>query len=276
VTLPKDTRGLRVLLNGVNAPVEDGLADNVKIVRLPPSAGQFTKLVLELRYGMKVARARALESPTLPAGIPVQQTFWRLIIPSEDLLVWFDSAFARLDYGDSQVNQMAQGYPSQVGLHFGRQGHVFDFIRQGPPDRLNVVKVDQNTFSIAVWLAILVVGVVAMKLSGFGRCVLVLAALLAVVTVKLFAPLLARQFVLSGYPAGIIVLGLWLAHWIFKMLPRQVMRKRPAGAPPPASVLQSAGGPPNMSSVPGGVPQEQAPPAEPKQGTDATGAQGKE
>jgi hypothetical protein len=236
VTLPRDTSGLRVLLNGVNTPVEDGATKDVKIIRLPPSAGQFAKLVLELRYGMNVGRAGSLESPTLPDGIPVQQTFWRLIIPSEDLLLWFDNAFARLEgqgQGISQVGQMAEGYPSQVGLHFGREGQVFDFIRQGSPGHLHVVRVDQKMFAIAVWVLILVFGVAALKLSGFGRCVLLLAAVLAVVVIKLFAPLLARQLVLSGYPAGLIVLGLWLAHWIFRMLPRQVARIHPGSPPGP-------------------------------------------
>ncbi len=242
VTLPKKTSGLRVLLNGANTPVEDGLTEDVKIVRLPPSAGQFTKLVLELRYSAEVGRAGTLESPALPTGIPVQQTFWRLIIPSEDLLLWFDSAFARMDDADWQVGRMADGYPSQVELRSARQGHVSDFIRQGPPGRLRVVKVDEKTFSIAVWIAVLIFGVAALKFSGFGRCVLLLAAVLAVVVIKLFAPLLARQLVLSGYPAGLIVLGLWLAHWIFKMLPRQAARMRSA-SPPPVPTLQPATGP---------------------------------
>jgi len=293
VTLPKDTIGLRVLLNGVNTPVEDGAADNVKIIRLPPSAGQFTKLVLELRYGMKAGRAGVMESPTLPDGIPVQQTFWRLIIPSEDLLVWFDSAFASLGQGASQVNRMAQGYPSQVELHFTRQGQVFDFIRQGSPGQLSVMKVGEKTFSIAVWIAVLIFGVAALKFSGFGRCVLLLAALLAVVAVKLFAPLLARQLVLSGYPAGLIVLGLWLAHWIFKMLPRQMSLLRPPGPTwpqgQPAPTLQSAGAPsPTVPGAPDPFGQlaesakasyegPQGPgTGEPKQGNDTTGAQDKE
>jgi hypothetical protein len=277
VTLPKGIRGLRVLLNGVNAPVEDGAADK-KIVRLPPSAGQFTKLVLELRYGMTVAGAGALESPKLPVEIPVQQTFWRLIIPSEELLVWFDGAFAKLGQGTLQVDQMAQGYPSQVGLHFGRQGQVFDFIRQGSPGYLSVMKIDRKTFTIAAWVAILIFGVAALKLSGFGRCVLLLAALLAVVVIKLFAPLLAHQIILSGFPAGLVVLGLWLAHWMFKMLPRQIARMRP-GSPP---TLQPAPGVPDpfsqlTESAKRSYDGQQAPgAAEPKQGNDATGAQGKE
>jgi hypothetical protein len=276
VTLPKDTSGLRVLLNGVNTPVEDGAAKDVKIIRLPPSAGQFAKLVLELRYGMNVGRAGSLESPTLPDGIPVQQTLWRLIIPSEDLLLWFDSAFARLEgQGISQVSQMAEGYPSQVGLHFGREGHVFDFIRQGAPGQLRVVRVDDKMFAIAVWILILVFGVAALKFSGFGRCVLLLAAVLAVVAVKLFWPLLARQLVLSGYPAGLIVLGLWLAHWIFRMLPRQVARMH-SGSPQAPTPQPAPGDPDPFSQLAESAKRsyegQQAPgAAEAKQGNDATG-----
>jgi len=244
VTLPEESSGLRVLLNGQNAPVENGAAANVKIIRLPPSAGQVTKLVLELRYGMNVGRSGALSAPKLPDGIPVQQTFWRLIIPSEDRILWFDRAFARLRSGPEQVRQMAQGYPSKVQLRLAHQGQVFDLIRQGSPGELRVMKMPKETFSIAVWVLILIVGVAALKFAGFGRCVLVLIVALAAVVIRLFAPLLAREFVLAGYWAGMIVIGLWVAHWIFKSLPKQIGRSRPtAPAEPPPPTLEPAGGP---------------------------------
>ena len=227
VTLPEGNTGLRVLLNGQNAPVETGDTANVKIVRLPPSAGQVTKLVLELRYSMNIGRSGKLTAPKLPEGIPVHQTFWRLIIPSEDLLLWFDNAFSKVQSGPQQVRQMARGYPAKVQLRFSQQGKAFDFIRQGLPDELGVIKLPKEIFSIAVWVLILVVGVAALKFCGFGRCVLVLIAVLATVVIRLFAPLLARQIVLAGYWAGMIVIGLWLAHWIFKSLPKQINRSRP-------------------------------------------------
>ncbi len=224
VTLPEGNTGLRVLLNGQNAPVEIGATENVKIVRLPPSAGQVTKLVLELRYSMDVGRAGKLAAPKLPDGIPVQQTFWRLIIPSEELMLWFDNAFSRVQSGPQQVRQMAGGYPAKVQLRFAKQGQAFDFIRQGSPGELGVMKMPKEIFSIAVWVLILVVGVAALKFSGFGRCVLVLFAAMAWVVINLFAPLLAEELVLAGYWAGMIVIGLWLAHWIFKSLPKQIGR----------------------------------------------------
>lgn len=228
VTLPEGNTGLRVLLNGQNAPVEKGATANVMIVRLPPSAGQVTKLVLELRYSMNIGRSGKLTAPRLPEGIPVHQTFWRLIIPSEDLLLWFDNTFSKVQSGPQQVRQMAVGYPAKVQLHFAQQGKAFDFIRQGSPDELGVIKLPREIFSIAIWVLILVVGVAALKFCGFGRCVLVLIAALAWVVIRLFAPLLARQIVLAGYWAGMIVIGLWLAHWVFKSLPRQINRSRPA------------------------------------------------
>ena len=288
VTLPEGNRGLRVLLNGQNAPVEDGATANVKIVRLPPSAGQVTKLVLELRYSMKVGRSGKLGAPKLPDAIPVQQTFWRLIIPSEDLMLWFDSAFSRLRSGSQQVRQMAEGYPSKVQLRFAQQGQEFDLIRQGSPGVLRLIRMPKETFSIAVWVLILIVGVAALKFAGFGRCVLLLIAALATVVIHLFAPLLAKELVLAGYWAGMIVIGLWLAHWIFKSLPKQITRSRPAGPAEPPPTLEPAGAP----QAPGDPDPFQTlaeiaakPPhdgpvglgdAEPKQGNDDTQTQDKE
>ena len=243
--LPKGHTGLRVLLNGANAPVEDGPTAEVKIVRLPPSAGQVNKLVLALSYGLSVDSARSLAAPALPADIPVQQTLWRVVIPAEDLLLWFDDAFAHVRRrGGAHAQRMAQGYPARVELQPTEQGKVYDFLRQGAPGRLDVMTVDARVFTVVVWAAILVVGVAALALSGYGRCVLLLLAVLAVFVIKLFAPLLARKLVFSGYPAGLIVLGLWVVHWLFKSLPRQVIRRRPSAppkqAPPPTPTLQPA------------------------------------
>jgi hypothetical protein len=246
VRLPKGAKLFGVLLNGAEAPVEAGSAPEQKIVRLPPSAGQVAKIVLELRYGLKDPSGRRLEAPHLPDEIPVQQTLWRLRIPAEDYLLWFDSVFSRLGSGargEEQLGNLAAGYPGTVQFKFAKQGQVWDFVRQGPPGDLRICKLGREPFAIAVWAVILIVGAIALKLNGFHRCVLVLAAAVAAIVLRLFAPLLVRQLVLSGLWAGVIVLGLWLAYWLFKLLPRQAAKradnKRPA-APPTLSPAPAA------------------------------------
>ena len=232
VKLPREVTGLRVLLNGANTPVEDGPDKEVKIVRLPPSAGQVTKVVLQLRYGQRGASASELEAPRLLDDIPVQQTLRRVMIPSEDLLLWHDRSFASVRYAPSQAKKMSQGYPTLVEFQQARQGKVFDFIRQGEPGKLSLATVDAQMFTVIVWAVVLIVGLAALAACGFGRCILLLLAVLAVFAIRLFAPMLARQLVISGYPAGLIVLGLWVVHWLFKSLPRQIHKKSPPPAAP--------------------------------------------
>jgi len=246
ITLPRGASALRVLLNGANVPVEDGPGPNVKIVRLAPSAGQINKVVLELRYGLAGGSADGqlvhtlLSAPTLPADIPVQQTFWRVMIPAESLMLWHDESFSIIGSGEAQVEQMAQGYPSRVQLQFPRQGRVFDFIHQGAPGELKIAVADEKTFAIFTWAVILDVGIAALKLSGLGRCVLALLAVVGGLIVNLFAPMMVDRFAHVGYPAGLIVLGLWVVHWLFKSLPRHVAKSRPAAPPTQTPPPQTA------------------------------------
>ena len=252
VTLPTGAKVFSVLLNGTEAPVEAGTDPNTKIVRLPPSAGQVAKLVLEFRYGLDRANALALAAPKLPDGVPVQQTLWRLRLPSEDYLLWFRDTFARIGSGEGQLATLAAGYPAAVSFKFDRQGQAFDFVRQGPPGTLAVRTAGKETFSIVSWVLVLVVGIAAVKLGGFERCVLVLVAATALIVVHLFAPLLARRFVIAGWWSGLIVLGLWLAHWLFKHLPKQIAArpKKPVLQPVAAGAGEAAESPPRPDAPP--------------------------
>ena len=252
VRLPEGAKVFSVLLNGSEAPVEAGTSPDEKVVRLPPTAGQVAKCVLEFRYGLDKADPFTLAAPQLPDGVPVQQTLWRLYVPAEDYLLWFDEAFARVPDGDGQLDRLAAGYPAGVSFKFDRQGTRLDFVRQGPPGTLGVWTVGKEPFSIATWAVILLVGVAALKLGGFHRCVLVLAAGLALIVVRLFAPLVVRQFVLIGWWTGMIVLGLWLAHWVFKILPRQIARrpKKPTHSAAPTLAPAEAGSGPRPDAPP--------------------------
>ena len=239
ITLPAGAKLLAVLLNGSEVPVEVGAAADERIVRLPPSAGQVTKLVLEISYGLDDADAGSLLAPALPEDIPVQQTLWRLWVPDEDLLLRFDRVFSRLGSGEAAdlLRSFGDGQPAGVGFRLSPQGAAWHFVRQGAPGELSVTLVGQEAFSITVWVIIIAAGAAMLKLCGFHRSLVVLVGLLAAAVLRLFVPLFVRNVVLSGAWAAVLVAGLWLAQWVFLRLPGALRKRRKQGsraAPPPA------------------------------------------
>jgi len=239
VMLPAGAKLLAVLLNGSEVPVELGATADERIVRLPPSAGQVTKLVLEISYGLQGASGSDLLAPALPKDVPVQQTLWRLWVPDEDYLLHFDRVFSRLRAGQAEtlLTSLAAGQPAGVAFKLSPQGRVWDFTRQGAPGKLSVTLVGREVFSIAVWVLVLAVGAAMLKLGGLNRSLIVLAGLLAAGVLRLFAPLLVRSLVLTGAWAALLVAGLWAAQWLFLRLPAVLSKRRGRpfrAAPPPA------------------------------------------
>jgi len=233
VTLPPEAKLFAMMVNGAEVPVEAGTRSNEHIVRLPPSAGQITKVVLEISYGLDEASATKLSAPALPKEIPVQQTLWRLWVPDQSRLLAFDRAFSRIepDQAGQLLSSLGRGQPSAVEFKLAPQGNEWDFIRQGRPGELAVTLVDEEFFVITVWAVIIVVGVVMLKFGGFVRCLVVLAVAVAASIVRLFAPLMIEQLVLAGMWSALIVAVLWLAKWLFVTLPRRTVASLP---PPPA------------------------------------------
>ena len=221
---------------------------------LPPSAGQVSRFVLEVSYGLDDASAANLTGPELDKDIPVQQTLWRLWVPQEDYVVSYDRTFARLARGeaDALVATLSSGQPSRVAFKLAPQGRLWDFARQGPPGRLTVRLVGKEVFGIVLWLIILAAGAAMLKLDGFRRCLIVLAVVVVASVIHLFAPLLVRRAVGIGSWAGVIVLLLWLSQWVF--LRRRRARQALQGAAPPSAE-------PPMARVPG-EPATPEPPAE--------------
>ena len=222
ITLPSKAELTAVLLNGNETPVEMGVSANERIVRLPPSAGQVSRFVLEISYGLKGASASKLIAPALPEEIPVQQTLWRLWIPQDYYFLGYNRVFSRL--GDYQCRNMLQmlgeNQPSQVAFKLTGQGRVLDFIRQGAPGRLSVTAMGKEVFSIIIWILIIAAGVYMMlKLSGFHRVLVILAAALVAGVIHLSSPLLVNQTLQTGIFAGILVILLWAAQWGFIKLP---------------------------------------------------------
>ena len=232
ITLPKGAKLFGVLLNGSEAPVESGQSPEVRIVRLPPSAGQASKVVIEVSYSLSGVNASALQAPSLPEDVPVQQTLWRIWLPEEDTVLAFDRTFAELTSGQSErmLRQMANNQPSAVGFKLPAEGLMLNFIRQGSAGTLRINTLRREWMACLTWGAILVIGVAMLKLGGFARCLVILALLLISAITSLFAPLFVSQVYNYGWTAILLVLLLWGVHWFFK-------RRKCSEPPSPVNIV---------------------------------------
>ena len=232
ITLPADAKLFSVLLNGVEAAVEAGASPDQRIVRLPPAAGQASKVVLEITYSLDNVSAAHLAAPTLPDDVPVQQTLWRLWVPSEQNMLAYDRVFSCLDgyQFNNMLETLGQNQPCRVAFNLAPQGAAWNFVRQGPAGELSVTLIRRELFSVIVWAIVIVAGAAMLKLGGFHRSLVVLAAFLLAAIVRLFTPLLVRHFFFTGLWAGGVVILLWLAHWLFLKRPKRI--KTAAAGPP--------------------------------------------
>jgi hypothetical protein len=234
VTLPQGAKLFAVLLNGSDAPLEAGPTADERIVRLPPSAGQITKAVLEISYGLDKASASRLVAPILnkSSPVPVQQTLWRLFVPAEDYVLRYDRTFSPLEPGQGQqtLKELAVGQPCNLEFKLERQGNLLEFVRQGGPGELSVSIIGKEAFSIIVWLVVVLVGVLMLPLSGYRRVMWLLGVALAAMILHLWAPLLVGKAFSVGFWAMILVAAMWGAQWLFFRLPRKKKDSPPAAA----------------------------------------------
>jgi hypothetical protein len=210
VTLPAKAELTAVLLNGSETPVEQ------------PSAGQISKFVLEISYSLKGVSASKLMAPALPEEIPVQQTLWRLWIPEDYRVLWHDRVFSAVAFGRCQqiLQRLAVGQPSQVKFNLSGQGRNLNFVRQGASgSRLSIIIAGKGLTSVIIWALIVAAGVLMLRLDGFQRVLIILAAILLAAVLRLFVPLLIDQVLRTGVFAAILVLLFWLAQWGFPRLP---------------------------------------------------------
>ena len=63
-------------------------------------------------------------------------------------------------------------------------------------------------------------GIAMLKLSGFHRVMAILSAGLVAGIVRLYLPLLVAKVIEVGVFAAVLVLLLWLAHWLFAKIPQ--------------------------------------------------------
>lgn len=230
ISMPPGAKLYGVLLNGAEAPVEVSPDKDQRIVRLPPSAGQVTKAVLDIRYGQENVSAGSLLVPSLPKEVAFQVTLWRLWIPSDDLLLSHDRLFSQMGPGEAQrlLAELGANQPAPVAFVLAGQGQEVSFQRQGAPGPLSVTLMQREWFAVLTWVAILVAGVAMLPLRGFSRLLISLVALVLLAGANLWAPRLAGYLVVHGVLAGLVVLAMWWGQWFFLR-----RRSRPGGAPPP-------------------------------------------
>jgi len=232
VTMPEGAKVYPFILNGQEVAVESP-SKNVRIVQLPHSAGQVARLVLEITYGLDSdsgSISLKLPAPMLPDDVPVQRTFWRLWVPDDHVVLGYDRNFA-VESGDGTevvFDLVASGHAMQLGK-FPAQGRPLGFARQGAAGEFSIVLVKREYFVTLVWVVILAVGAAMLKLPGFIRAVVSLAAVTVAAVIYLFAPLFVENAAGSAEFAVVIVLMLWFAHWIFF----RVLPKRKSYLPPP-------------------------------------------
>jgi hypothetical protein len=226
VTLPTGAQLTAVLLNGSEVPVETGASADELIVRLPPSAGQVSKFVLEISYGLKDVSAWKLIAPKLSEEIPVQQTLWRLWIPKDYYVLRHGRVFSRIGSArcQSDLRRLSNGRPGQVEFNLSGQGKDLNFVRQGAPGRLSVFIARKGRAGFVIWALIIAGGVYMLRLSGHHRALIVLAVTLFAGFMHLFLPLFVEQVLRIGALAILLVLLLWLAQWWFPKLPE--LRRR--------------------------------------------------
>ena len=251
ITLPAGADAYQFLLNGKEQAVEAGATPEQRIVRLPPSAGQVSRFVLEISYGLPKANPGALAAPALIEGVPFQQTLWRIWLPDDDYVLGYDRDFSQVTAREAQrtLQAMAGDAPAEVAFGPSREGRLWNFVRQGPPGKLSIVLMNKKWFSILVWAVVLAGGAAMLKLCWFRRLLLDLGAAALLLVVHLFAPLLVVRLCLTAIPAAVIVAVLWVVHWLFLAAPGYIAARQRA-APAPAAPRPKAPRPPKGKQHP--------------------------
>ena len=177
--------------------------------------------MLEISYGLESAKASSLTVPELPKEIPVQQTLWRVSLAKDYYVLHIDRSFAPLQSGQAQnlLRSLGANQPSSVSFTLTPQGQVLHVVRQGAPGTLSVRVMGKEIFCILLWLLIVAVGIVMLKLGAYHRLLVILGAGLLIGILHLFAPLFVWRAAQAGGFAVVIVLLLWILHWLFQKYP---------------------------------------------------------
>ena len=250
VSFPPRARIYSFLLDGKEIQVEAADDAGARIVRLPPSAGQVSKVVVEVTYGLDEASPSKLSIPQLPDVVPVQRTWWRLWVPEDHQLLGYDRNFERAQYGDSleQVfNQIGSGHEF-FASSFDQRGSLYQFEKQGAAKVLSLSLKRKETVAIFVWILVIAFGVGLMRLGYFERIIVALGLVALVGIWYLFQPLTSKAVAGHAvFPSGLVGL-LWVGQLLFWSFPRRLKLGRESflsaeherlSAAPPSSASES-------------------------------------
>jgi hypothetical protein len=213
LSLPPEAQAYSFLLNGQETPVEAGPGGS-RIVRLPPSAGEVSRAVLEVRYGQSGASASRLAAPSLTdsAGtpVPVQQVLWRVQVSPEDVVLHYGSAFSRTT--PHQVAAVLDQLRLPEASPSVFQGQDLMLSAQGPgaPAQLSLLVVNRAAMVAVIWLVVAGAGVLLLRFAWRTRFIVLLAAAGVVALVRLAAPMLGYELWRHAATALLLVLVLWL------------------------------------------------------------------
>ena len=259
INFPEESRIYSFFLDGDEIQVESADSANARIIRLPPSAGQVSKVVLETTYGLDDASTRELFAPSLPEGVPVQRTWWRLWVPEDHQLLSYDRNFERPQYGENLkgiFNETSSSHPFHASS-FEPRGTLFQFEKQGKAAVLQLGLHRKETVAIIVWLLVIVIGVALMKLGYFERFRVALGILALVAIWYLYQPLFSEAIVRHAAGPAVLILLLWSAQLVFWTFPKSMkvgrenfLASQQPASPPLAPPEESPDNSPNQDASP--------------------------
>lgn len=214
VTYPEGATVYPPLLDGQEVAMESA-SGNTRLIRLPHSAGQVNRFLLELPYGLSEVEAGSMQAPSLPDQVPVQRTWWQVWVPEDQRLLHFDSSFARLEGPLPDLGRLVdRNLPAEV-RQLPTQGVALAFVKQGQARQLDVTVMDRTIFVGLVGVVILLAGAALLLVGGFVRGLALLGGALLVALIWLPAPLLAASLARAAIVPVLLVLGLWALHALF-------------------------------------------------------------
>ena len=228
VTFPENTRIYAFMLNGKEIQVEAAEDNDSRIVRLPPSAGQVSKIVLETTYGLDKATSKNLPAPRLPEGVPVQRTWWRLWAPEDHQLLSYDRNFERPQYESGLqgiFNETGSGH-TNTASGFDPRGKLHQFEKQGDAAELKLNLKRKETVAVTIWVLVIAAGIALLRIGYHDRVRVALGLIALTGLWYLFHPLyagaVARHIL---FPSALVIL-LWIGQLLFWSLPRRLKAGR--------------------------------------------------
>jgi hypothetical protein len=240
-TLPEGAKLYEVLLDGMEAQIETGGHPGEKLVRLPRVAGQVSRFVLEIKYGLDAVSAAALPSVKFDKDLSVDVTLWRISLPQDTDVLRYDRNFSRLSGLDAEnmLRTLSEGLPNQLQWKLPQQGgQTLAYFKQGPPGELSLYTAGHQTFSILAWIVMIGAGLAMLPLAGTTRLKIVLVAAVVLLVTHLFAPDFVRRFASVGTWGATIVAILWAGQWLIHASRTRVPAAANAPAAAPAKVVR--------------------------------------